>query len=199
MKKIGLTGGIGTGKSTVAWIFEEMGVPIISADKIAHEVIAPHSKPWKTLFDRYGTKIVLQDQIINRNELAKIIFSDNKERKFVESVIHPRVQEEIQKQLAHFEKESAQIVVLEIPLLFEVKLEGEVDKVIVVRCDYEQQIARCEKKFGITREETIARIKSQKPIEEKLAKADYIIDNSGSKSETALQTRRIFHELEKNR
>lgn len=197
MKKIGLTGNIGTGKTTVAWMFEELGAPLINADKIAHESIEPQTAVWKALFDRYGKQILMKDQIINRKVLANIIFSKDAERKFVESLIHPKVHDEITKQLMAAKRNGTPLIIVEIPLLFETKWDKEMDSIIVVRCDLEQQIARCQEKFGLSREEVLMRIKTQKPLEEKIARADYAIDNAGSKSETLVQVRRIYQTLQK--
>lgn len=197
MKKIGLTGNIGTGKTTVAWMFEELGAPLINTDKIAHELIEPQTAVWKSLFDRYGKQILLQDGVINRKVLANIIFSKEAERKFVESLIHPRVHEELSKRLTAAKRNGTALIIVEVPLLFETKWNKEMDAIIVVRCDLEQQIVRCQEKFGLTREEVLQRIKAQKPLDEKIAKADFVIDNAGSRSETFVQVRRIFQTLQK--
>lgn len=197
MKKIGLTGSIGTGKTTVAWMFEELGAPLINADRIAHELTEPQSPAWKSLFDRYGRQILMKDQMINRKALANIIFTKDTERKFVESLIHPKVHEELTKRLVAAKRNGTPLIIVEVPLLFETKWEKEMDSIIVVRCDLEQQIARCQEKFGLTREEVLLRIKTQKPLDEKISKADYVIDNAGSKSETLVQVRRVYQALQK--
>ncbi|MFH1874918.1 MAG: dephospho-CoA kinase [Pseudomonadota bacterium] len=197
MNKIGLTGGIATGKSTVAWMFGELGLPVINADEIAHEVIAPHTSTWKQLFERYGKKILQKGDTINRDALADIIFHDLSERKFVESVIHPQVKEELVRKVAHLQKDNATHLIIEIPLLFESKMQEDMDSIIVVRCDLEQQIKRCQKKFDLTRGEAVIRIQTQIPLAKKIDKADYVIDTAGSKSETMIQVRRIYTALEK--
>jgi dephospho-CoA kinase len=197
MKKIGLTGNIGTGKTTVAWMFQEHGVKLLSADEIAHETIEPHTAVWKQLYERYGKRIVLGDGVIDRRALAGIIFSDDLERKFVEGVIHPRVHEELTKRIADSKRNGTPMIMVEVPLLFETRWDKEMDSIIVVSCDLEQQIKRCKEKFGWTREEVLARIKAQRPIEDKISKADYVIDNGGSKEETLKQVRRIHASLMK--
>lgn len=197
MKKVGLTGNIGTGKTTVAWMFEEQGAKLLNADTIAHETIAPQSAVWKQLFDRYGKKIMLDGGVVNRKALAQIIFSDDNERKFVESIIHPKVHDELTKRIADLKRNGTQLLIVEVPLLFETKWNKEMDSIIVVSCDLEQQIKRCQDKFGMTREDVLLRIKAQRPIEEKTAKADYIVDNSGSMNETFIQVRRIYSSLMK--
>lgn len=197
MKKVGLTGNIGTGKTTVAWMFEELGAKLLNADTIAHETIAPQSSVWKQLFDRYGKRIMIEGGVVDRKALGRIIFSDDHERKFVESAIHPRVHEELTKKIADAKRDGTQLLIVEVPLLFETKWDKEMDSIVVVSCDLELQIKRCQDKFGLTREEVLQRIKAQRPIEEKIAKADHIVDNSGSMNETFIQVRRIYSSLMK--
>jgi len=197
MKKIGLTGGIATGKSTVTWMFQEMGASIISADEIAHSLLEPETIVWKLLFERYGAHIMQKGHIIDRPALAKIIFEDEDERKYVEKTIHPRVHEEIDHLVATAAKAGKTYVIAEVPLLFEVRWDKECDVIIVVQCAPEQQIVRCMKKFDLTREEALTRINAQRPLDAKIAKATFVIDNAGSKSETLVQTQRLFRMFEK--
>lgn len=197
MKKIGLTGNIGTGKTTVAWMFEEQGAKLLNADAIAHETIEPQTSVWKLLFDRYGKKIMMHEGVVNRKALANIIFGDDTERKFVESIIHPKVHEELTKRIADLKRNGTGLIIVEVPLLFETRWDKEMDSIIVVSCDLELQIRRCMEKFGLTRDEVLMRIKAQRPIEEKIAKADFVIDNSGTMDETELQVRRVFGSIMK--
>jgi len=197
MKKIGLTGGIATGKTTVMWMFQEMGATIINADEIAHKLLEPNTVVWKLLFERYGARIMQKGHVIDRPALAKIIFSDDDERKYVEKAIHPRVHEEIDRLVAAAAKEGKTYAIVEVPLLFEVRWDKECDVIIVVHCDPEQQIARCMQKFSLTREEALNRIKIQRPLGAKIAKATFVIDNAGSKTETLVQTQRLFRMFEK--
>lgn len=197
MKKIGLTGNIGTGKTTVAWMFEEQGAKLLNADTIAHETLAPQSSVWKQLFDRYGKKVMMHAGVVDRKALAKIIFGDDTERKFVESIIHPKVHEELTKRIADLKRNGTPLIMVEVPLLFETRWDKEMDSIIVVSCELELQIKRCMEKFGLTRDEVLSRIRAQRPIEEKIARADYVIDNSGTKDETQLQVRRIYSAIMK--
>jgi len=197
MKKIGLTGGIATGKTTVMWMFQEMGATVINADEIAHKLLEPETVVWKLLFERYGASIMQKGHVIDRAALANIIFSDENERKYVEHAIHPRVHEEIDYLVATAAKGGNTYVIVEVPLLFEVRWDKECDVIIVVHCDPEQQIARCMQKFNLTRDEAISRIKIQRPLDAKIAKATFVIDNAGSKAETLVQTQRLFRMFEK--
>lgn len=198
-KLIGITGNIGTGKSTVAWMFEELGVPVLDADEIAHDVIKPKTAAWKAIYKRYGAVIILSDNVINRKNLARIIFQDPVERKFLESVIHPHVKEEIERRVIKLSKEGAPFVMVEVPLLFEAGWENEFDAVIVVRCSEAEEIERCMKKFGFDREEVLLRLGSQYPLARKIENADYVIDNSGTVDETRVQVKRLFQNMLKGK
>ncbi len=196
-KVLGLTGNIGTGKSTVAWMFEELGVPVLDADAIGHEALAPRSPAWKQLFERYGKAIMQPGDVIDRKALALIVFQDETERKFLESVIHPHVKEEIEKRVAKLAKEGHPIVLVEVPLLYEAGWQELFDAVIVVRCDEAQEIARCREKFGFDEEETRARLAAQYPLERKIAAADRVIDNDGALEETRVLVKRLHQEMVK--
>lgn len=198
-KVIGLTGNIGTGKSTVAWMFQELGVPILDADQIAHDVLAPKSAAWKMIFQRYGRTVLDNDDVIDRKQLARIIFQSHIERDFLESVIHPHVKEEIEKQVAEVAKNNEPFVVVEVPLLYETGWEKEFDAVIVVRCNEDEEIRRCIEKFGFDREEVLLRLRAQEPLEDKVTKADAVIDNDGTLEETKVQVHRLYQEMKKGK
>ena len=193
------TGNIGTGTSTVAWMFEELGVPVIDADEIAHEVIAPQTPAWKQIFERYGKAVLLADDVVDRKTLAQIVFQDQEERKFLESVIHPHVREEIEQRVAKLSKDGYPFVIAEIPLLYETGWQKLFDAVIVVRCNEEQEIERCRQKFGFEREETLLRLRTQYPLERKVAAADRVIDNDGGLEETKVQVTRLHQEMVKGK
>lgn len=197
MKTIGLTGGMATGKSTAMWMFRELGASVVNADDIAHRLLAPKTVVWKLLFERYGDRIMQKRGEIDRSALASIIFSDKDERDYVEHVMHPRIREEIVHAIVGAEKSGMAYVIIEVPLLFEAGWQREFDIVVVVRCDREQQIDRCMRKFHLTRAEAQARIAVQRPLADKVAQATYVIDNAGSKEETLVQVQRLFRKFEK--
>lgn len=194
-KVFALTGNIATGKSTVAWMFEDMGVPVIDADEIAHEALKPHSSAWTALFERYGKKVLLKDNVIDRTRLADIIFSDQRERKYVESLIHPYVRNEIEMKVARLAKENHPFVIVEVPLLFEAGWEKEFDSIIVVRCNAEHEVKRCQEKFGVSRADAMKRMGAQYPLPRKIASADAVIDNDGPIEETKVQVKRLYQEM----
>ncbi len=192
-----LTGNIGTGKTTVAWMFTELGVPVIDSDELAHDALAPKSAAWKAIFERYGSRVIVEGNCVDRSELAKIVFGDPAERKFLESVVHPHVKDGIARRAAALAKEGHPFVVVEIPLLFEIGWEKEFDAVIVVVCGRENEIERCREKFGFSREEVLARLAAQQPLARKAREADAVIDNDGPLEETKVQVRRLHQEMVK--
>ena len=196
-QKYGLTGNIGTGKSTVAWMFMELGVPVLDCDEIAHEALTPHSSIWKAVYERYGSQIMTEDGVADRTTIARIVFQDPDERKFLESLVHPFVKREIEVRMARFAREGHAFAIAEVPLLYEAAWEGEFDAIIVVRCTEEQEIERCREKFGMTREETLLRLGAQYSLERKIASADVVIDNEGPLEETEVQVKRLFKEMVK--
>ena len=197
MKRIALTGNTGMGKSTVAGMFAEQGVATLDADVFAHRAIAPHTKVWGKIFERYGKGILLADGVIDRPKLAQLVFQDPRERRFLESVVHPPVKEAIEHELATLKHRGTRYAIVEVQLLFEARWEKTFDLVVVVTCNRESQIKRCQEKLGVGRAEVLQRIASQWPIEKKTAKADILIDNSGTLEETYVQVKRLFHQWEK--
>ena len=194
---LALTGNIGTGKSTVAWMFGDLGVPVLDSDEIAHEVIAPKGAAWKAIYERYGRTVLGANEVVDRKTLARIVFEDHAERKFLESVIHPHVKEAIEHRVTKLAKEGHPFVIVEVPLLFEVGWEKEFDAVIVVRCDQENEITRCREKFGFDREEVLLRLAAQQPLADKVKAAQAVIDNDGPLEETKVQVHRLHQEMVK--
>jgi dephospho-CoA kinase len=180
MKKriIGLTGGIACGKSTVsAYLSRTYSIPVLDADVYAREAVTVGSPILARIFDRYGEKVQQSDRSLNRQKLGEIIFGDAREKQWLESQIHPYVRE-------CFARDSASItsstVVFSIPLLFEAGLTGLVTEIWVVYCAREEQIRRIQERDKLTREQAIARIENQMPIDKKIALGDVILENGGS-------------------
>lgn len=196
-KIIGLTGSIGTGKSTVAWMFEELGVPTLNADTVAHDVIAPRKHAWKQIYERYGSSILSANDIIDRKILSQIVFQNPDERKSLESIVHPHVKEELKHRIGMMKKAGHPFFIIEVPLLFEAGWIDIFDAIIVVHCSEEEEVKRCVEKFHVNDSEIKLRIEAQRPLDEKVAKADAVIDNDGRLEETHVQVTRLHQQMVK--
>ena len=193
---VGLTGGIGSGKSAVAEMFREEGAEVIDFDYLARLVVEPGTPAWRDIVDYFGQRILSSDKTLNRSALAEIVFSDEKSRKALEGFTHPRIFEERDALLKRIkEKDPLSVVVIDFPLLFELGLRNGLDEVILVYVPREVQIERSANRDNLSREAVEKRLKAQMPIEEKRSLSDYVIDNQGSFSETRAQVQRIMREL----
>lgn len=182
-RRIGLTGGIASGKSSVSrYLAEQHALPILDADMFAREALDPGNAATTTVLERYGKAVTYpSDQThlrLDRSALGKIVFSSPHERRWLEQLMHPIVQRRFYKELAALKE--APIVVLIIPLLFEAKLTGLCSEVWVVDCNPTQQLQRLVNRDGLTLQEAEQRIASQWPLERKRPLADLVIDNSGT-------------------
>ena len=175
---IGLTGGIATGKSTVAnYLATTYNLPILDADIYARDAVSVGSPILSQIAEKYGTEIILSDGNLNRSKLGEIIFHQPEERYWVERVIHPYVRSCFAKAI---NESSANTLILVIPLLFEANLENLVNQIWVVSCSPQQQQQRLIERNNLTAEQAAARINSQLPIAEKIARADVVLDNSAN-------------------
>jgi dephospho-CoA kinase len=176
---VGLTGGLASGKSTVAKMFKQCGAVVIDADELAHEVVKPGKPAWREIVKTFGKTILNQDCSLNRQALGNIIFRNPKNRRHLERIIHPRVAREQTRLTRHAaQKDPHAVVIYDVPLLFEVGIDKRVDKTIVVTADRETQIARLKKRNGLTLAEAIRRIRAQMPLSKKVRLADIVIDGT---------------------
>jgi len=193
---VALTGGIASGKSVVAEVLEELGCYIHHADKIAHDLMEPEKPAWKKIVAHFGKKILNEDKTINRSRLGKIIFSDEKERRFLNELIHPLVLEKKKEVSSRLEKEGHyNIFISEAALTIEAGFADFFDKIIMTYCKKEVQKKRLMERDGISRKQTMKIIKSQMQPQEKMKYADYIIDTSSSLQSTVEQTERVYRNL----
>ena len=175
---IGLTGGIATGKTTVAnYLASTYNLPILDADIYAREAVSLDSPILLEIAQRYGKKILLADGNLNRQKLGEIIFNNQEERNWVEGLIHPYVGDRLREEIAI---SSAETLVLVVPLLFEAGMTKLVTEIWVVSCSEQQQLERLMQRNHLTLEQAQARIISQMPITEKIARADVVLDNSST-------------------
>ena len=185
-RRIGLTGGIGSGKSSVAALLEERGCPVLDADLYAREALAPGTSASNTVVARYGKRIKKDGTAdINRAVLASIVFNDPNERAWLEQLVHPIVQQRFEKALQSLPE--APIVILMIPLLFEAGLEKWCSEIWVVHCTALQQKERLMARNNCTEAEAMQRIEAQWPIDDKVHRADHVINNSGTQKDLRAQ------------
>lgn len=184
---IGLTGGIASGKSTISAMFAEMGISVIDADIEARLAVEKGEKAYSDIVSFFGVEILDENGAINRPKLGGIVFNDSEKRKMLNSIVHPAVRERMahKRQLAEAANEKA--IVMDIPLLFESKLTALVEKIIVVYVNEQTQLERLMDRNSYSKEEAMARINSQMPIQDKVGLADAVIDNNGSIEESKQQ------------
>ncbi|MBD3415440.1 MAG: dephospho-CoA kinase [Candidatus Aminicenantes bacterium] len=193
---VALTGGIATGKSIASKVFENLGCTVFYADREAHLLMEPEKPAWKKIVHHFGTSILNQDQTINRSKLGKIVFSDEKQRRFLNSVTHPLVNKRRLKLIDKLKQNPRNhIFISEAALTIEAGLADEFDKIIVVFCSPKIQTRRLMKRDGISEKEARNRIRSQMPHQEKKKYADYLIDTSGSISSTVEQAEKVYRFL----
>lgn len=196
MALVGLTGGIATGKSTVAGIFKRYGATVIDADALAREVVEPGKPAWRDIVKTFGKAVINPDRTLNRQALGAKVFGHPGKLRQLERIIHPRVAREqirLTKQAALNDPRA--IVIYDVPLLFEAGIDKRVDAIIVVTADRETQIARLKKRNGLSRTEALRRIKSQMPLAEKRRLADYTIDGTLPLPQLRQQVRLLHRSL----
>lgn len=193
---IGITGGVGTGKTTVAKIFKELGAVVLDADAIAHRLIEPKGKAWRRIKDYFGSGVLNVDETINRRALAEKAFSNKRCLKKLCDIIHPLVYKEMKKALKKIKKAKQDaVVVLDVPLLLESGGRSKIDKLVVVKSSSNDQVERASKKLRLNRSQVLQRIKAQMPLREKVRVADFVIDNSGTLNSTKKQAIKIWKML----
>ena len=194
---IGLTGGIASGKSTVTALLKEKGAVIIDADKIAREIMSKGEPAWFEVLNYFGDEILNNDRSdIDRKKLASIVFSDKAKLEALNNITHPKIIEEIKKQVEEYKKAGKKIIVIDAALLIEAGLDKIVDEVWVIAANEDVQLQRLmAREKDITKDEAVKRIKSQMPLAEKLKFADRVIDNNSSIEETKNQVDKIWTKI----
>lgn len=193
---IGLTGGIASGKSTVSQMIKEKGIRVVDADIIAKEAVSKGSAALHQIVQTFGEEVLLPNGELNRQQLGAIIFSDEEKRKQLNAIVHPEVRKEMLEQRDEGVSNNETFVVLDIPLLFESKLEGLVDRIIVVYTTPELQLSRLMNRNDLSEEEALNRIHSQQSLDEKCQKADRVIENTKDLAFIRKQLENILNEWE---
>jgi dephospho-CoA kinase len=201
MLKIGLTGGIASGKSLVSRIFTELGAHSIDADEIAHDLMGPGESVYDEVVQKFGNEVLNPDKTVNRARLAEIAFDKRRPRIYeLNRIVHPGVIQKYEQWMESFRsREPDAIVMLEAALLLEAGLRKRFDRIIVVTCKPHQRVERWAQRLKMdeatAREEITRRMMAQAPEEAKIQAADYVIDNSGSVEETRKQVQAIYQTL----
>jgi dephospho-CoA kinase len=194
MLRVGLTGGIATGKSYCLARFATLGVPVVDADLLARDAVAPGSRALADVATRFGASILLPDGSLDRAALGRIVFTDRAARTDLEAIVHPEVYRRIGEWFAA-RPPATRLAIADIPLLFETGHEHDFERVIVAACDPQQQLRRLMQRDSLSEAEARARLNAQWPIEEKVARADYVIRTDGSVADTDSQVRTVYEML----
>ena len=194
MFKIGLTGGIASGKSTVLTYFKDKGIPYIDADIVAREVVEPGNEGLKAIVDTFGSHVLQDDGTLNREALGAIVFHNEEKRQLLNSCLKIHIRNRIMELTSQYEQGNTPILIYDIPLLIEGEWYTMMDEVWLVYVNETTQIERLMSRNGYTREDALARINSQMRLDDKRAYADVIIDNNGTPHDLTVQLNTIWNE-----
>jgi dephospho-CoA kinase len=195
MRLFGLTGGIGSGKSTVARRFRERGVPVIDADELARDAVATGTEGLRRVAERFGSAVLGPAGELDRKRLAAVVFDDDQARRDLNAIVHPIVAALAAERTRALDEKGEPLACYEVPLLYENRLEGVLSPVVVVFVSPEVQVTRSVARDGSTEAEARARVRAQMPLVEKANKADYVIDNSGTLEETLKRADEVLDEI----
>ncbi len=190
MLKVGLTGGIGSGKSTVAQLFENLDTPVIDADKVSHRLVEKGQPALLQIADTFGESILKPDGSLDRDKLRELVFPDPIKKTRLENILHPLVYAEMQRAIDNLDNSYC---IVSVPLLLETNMEHFVDRILIIDCPVEMQISRVQQRDRLNMTMTQRIIDSQISRESRLAKADDVIDNSGNGSELAEQVKKLHN------
>jgi dephospho-CoA kinase len=197
MIKVALTGPVASGKSTVASLLREAGLPVLESDMVARQAVAPGKPAWQALRQNFGPRFFKPDGSLDRPALARHVFTRPRARRKLEQLLHPWIARELQELLGQLQSRHEPLVVVEIPLLYELGLEKSYDKVIVVRADEAGRKQRLARRDSRTPDEVAGILAAQEIWRQKAALGDFVVDNSGSLPATRDQVKKIIGELRK--
>ena len=197
---VGLTGGIATGKSSVAAIFREHGIPVIDADQIARKVVEPGKPAWQKIQKEFGPEVFLNTNELDRAKLGDLIFNNVEKRKKLNTITHPYIYKEIYWQTFKYFLQGHPFIAMDLPLLFETgHMLNYLHKIIVVTCEEDLQLQRLMERTGFTEAKAKLRVAVQMSLEKKAEMANFVIENSGSERDTREQTIKIINVLKSSR
>lgn len=193
MRIVGLTGGIASGKSTVSKLFKAHGIPIVDADVIARDVLKKGTGGWKKVLEAFGDDILQPNGEVDRPKLGRIVFSDPDKRQLLNRLLAPYISSGILQEIVKLWLKGYKVIILDVPLLFEAKMDKWTKPIIVVWVDREKQLERLLARDRITDEEANNKINAQMPLDSKRSKADIVIDNTGSLEDLNVQFQNVLH------
>jgi dephospho-CoA kinase len=196
MLRVGLTGGIASGKSTVARIFLELGANVLDADRIARDIVPPGSPALARIVRAFGKEMLRPDGTLDRAALGAVVFADAGKRRVLEGILHPLILDEIDRRIDELERGDPQgVVIVEATLIFELGRQAEFDTLVVVWADEEQQRRRLIERDKLSSEEAGRRLDAQLPLAEKRSRAQFVIDNSGGQAACRADAERVYGKL----
>ena len=196
MKVIGLTGGIGSGKSTVSQFLQELGAVVLDADKVGHEAYLPGTETWREVVVAFGREILAPDGTIDRKKLGGIVFSDPESLKRLNQIVHPRMFEMMKTRIEECRQQGVKVVVLEAAVLLEAKWTPLVDEVWVTIASESAVVERAKERTGLPEEQILARIRSQLSVEERIKHANVVIHNEGNLNELKMKVEELWAGLQ---
>jgi len=192
---IGLTGGIGSGKSTVSRFLAELGAMIIDADKIGHEVYRPDTETWRQIVKTFGSGILAADNTIDRKKLGIIVFGNQQELQRLNAIIHPQITAEIKKRIEEYRRRAVKVVVLDAPVLLEANAKNLVDEVWVAVANDGNVVKRAAARTGLTEQQIRDRIRSQLPNSERTKNARVVINNDGTPEDLREKIKELWEQI----
>ena len=196
MKVIGLTGGIGSGKSTVAQFLAELGAVILDADKVGHEAFKAGTDAWREVVAAFGRQVLTPEGDVDRKKLAEVVFGNPEALSRLNQIMHPQIGRMVKARLEEYRRQGVGVVVLEIPLLVETGGISLVDEVWVTVASEPTVLRRLEERSGLSRQQSLARLRSQVSNEERVKHADVVINNDGSLGELKAEVKKLWQRLE---
>ena len=194
---VGLTGGLATGKSAVARLFQDCGAVVLDADVLARQLVEPGKPAWRDIVRAFGKQVLSPDRSLDRHALAKIVFRNRAKLKKLNAIVHPRVAREqtrLTREIAR--KDPDAVILYDAPVLIEAGAHKRMGKIVVVSADQETQIKRLRNRNHLSRTEALRRVRSQLPLAQKVKLADYVIDGTLSFEQTKNEVQRIYDELQ---
>lgn len=199
MRLVGLTGGIATGKSTFAALLRARGVPVVDADALARAAVAPGTPALAEIARTFGPAVIAEDGTLDRPRMAALVFADTDARRRLEAITHPAVRRLVEEETARLAAGGHDLAFYDVPLLFEVGLERDLDSVVVVHAPRSVQRERLALRDGLGPADADARLAAQMDVDEKAARADFVIENTGSPAALAEKADRLLEDLRKGR